>query len=112
MDLWLLIFPVKLAADRSFHQIPLAGPADPAAWASLVAMAAILAAVIARRRRDPLLFWAAGFFGLALVPVSNLVVLIGAPMAERFLPSVGFALAVAALAYRFAAPRTAAMVFR
>jgi tetratricopeptide (TPR) repeat protein len=111
MDLWLLVFPVRLAADRSFNEIPLAGAADPAAWASLLLVTAILGAVIARRRREPLLFWAAGLFGIALLPVSNLVVLIGAPMAERFLylPSVGFAIAVAALAYRFARPRTAAL---
>jgi tetratricopeptide (TPR) repeat protein len=112
MDLWLLVFPVRLAADRSFNQIPLSGAADPAAWAALLAVAGILTAAIARRRRDPLLFWAAGFFGVALVPVSNLFVLIGAPMAERFLylPSVGFAVAAAVLAYRFAPPRTAAII--
>jgi hypothetical protein len=112
MDLWLLVFPVQLAADRSFNQIPLSSLADPAAWAALLAVAAILTAAIARRRRDPVLFWAAGFFGVALVPVSNLLVLIGAPMAERFLylPSVGFAVAAAAVAYRFATPRNAAIV--
>jgi len=112
MDLWLLVFPIQLAADRSFSVISLAHATDPAAWAAALAVAAILAAVIVWRRRDPLLFWAAGFFGVALLPVSNLAVLIGAPMAERFLylPAVGFAIAVAALVYHFAAPRTATIV--
>jgi tetratricopeptide (TPR) repeat protein len=112
MDLWLLFVPVRLAADRSFNEIPVSSVTDPAAWATLLVVVAILTAVIARRRRDPLLFWAAGFFGIALLPVSNLVVLIGAPMAERFLylPSVGFAVALAALIYQFAPPRTAALV--
>jgi tetratricopeptide (TPR) repeat protein len=111
MDLALLLWPANLAADRSFRQIPLAGAADPGAWISAAVVAAILAAVIVRRRRDPLLFWAAGFFGIALLPVSNLAVLIGAPMAERFLylPSIGFAAAIAALVYRFAPPRPAAL---
>jgi tetratricopeptide (TPR) repeat protein len=59
------------------------------------------------RRTDPIWFWCAGFFGLMLLPTSNLVVLIGATMAERFLylPAVAFAMALSAACYRFVRPR-------
>jgi hypothetical protein len=110
MDLLLLVWPVKLSSDRAYAEIVPASFADPAAWASLLVVAAMLAAVIARRRKEQVLFWAAGFFGLTLLPSSNLVVLIGATMAERFLylPAIGFAVALSAVAYRFA-PRHAAV---
>jgi tetratricopeptide (TPR) repeat protein len=99
MDLLLLVWPAALACERGFDQIAPASFADPAVWLALAAVVGILAAVIARFRRDKLMFWAAGMFAIALLPVSNLVVLIGATMAERFLylPSIGFALAVAGL---------------
>ena len=42
-------------------------------------------AVIARRRSNPVIFFAAGFFGIALLPTSNLLMTIGNIMAERFL---------------------------
>jgi hypothetical protein len=110
MDLALLLWPANLVSDRAYAQILVAPFSDPAAWVSALVVAAILAAVILRRRSEPILFWAAGFFALTLLPASNLVVLINATMAERFLylPAVGFAVALAALAYRFA-PRHAAV---
>jgi hypothetical protein len=110
MDLALLLWPAKLVSDRAYAQIVAAPFSDPAAWASAISAGAILAAVILRRRSEPLLFWAAGFFALTLLPASNLAVLINATMAERFLylPAVGFAAALAALVYRFA-PRHAAV---
>jgi tetratricopeptide (TPR) repeat protein len=79
--------------------VALAGAADPWAWLSLLAIVAILAVALARYRSDRLVFWSVGFLGIALLPTSNLVVLIGAPMAERFLylPAVAFAILVAAL---------------
>jgi protein O-mannosyl-transferase len=103
MNLWLLVCPIRLAADRAFDQIPLAQAADPAAWLALALIAAALAAAIRLRPRDPIWFWCAGFFGLTLLPASNLVVLIGATMAERFLylPSVAFAVALSVAAYRY-----------
>jgi len=112
MDLALLAWPVNLSCDRSFDQIAISGPADAGAWAALFAVAGILVVVVARRRHDPLPFWAAGFFGVALLPVSNLVVQIGATMAERFLylPSIGFAVTAAALVYRWARPQYAAAI--
>jgi protein O-mannosyl-transferase len=101
VDLWLLLFPITLSCERS--QVLLSAWSDPRAWLSLVVAIAIVATVVARRRKDPLLFWAAGFFGIALLPTSNLVIFIGAAMAERFLylPAVAFAVAVTALLFRW-----------
>ena len=102
LDLWLVLVPLALSCDRSFDQIPLAGWSDPWAWLSLLAVVAILAFALVRYRKDRVAFWAAGFFGIALLPTSNLIFPIGATIAERFLylPSVGFAVAAAALLYR------------
>jgi len=112
MDLGLLLWPAGLSCDRSYREIALAGPSDPAAWLALAIVAALLAAAIARYRRDRLLFFAAGFFGIAILPTSNLVVAIGSIMAERFLylPSVAFAIALVVLVQRAVSPKTAAIL--
>jgi tetratricopeptide (TPR) repeat protein len=111
LDLRLLVWPAGLSFDRSYGEIPLAGAGDAGAWAALVIVIALLATAIVRRRRDPLLFWAAGFFGITLLPASNLVVLIGSIMAERFLylPSIAFAIAVTALIFRASRDRKGAV---
>lgn len=104
LDLWLLLCPWQLSADRSYNQIPVASPADLAAWLSLLVIAAILALAVLRFRTDRLVFWSAGFLGLTLLPTSNLIFPIGSIMAERFLyiPSIAFSIAAAALAFRLA----------
>jgi protein O-mannosyl-transferase len=108
-DLLLLVWPARLTSDRSFAEAPIAGGSDPAAWLALAVVVAIGAAVLVRRRKNPELLWAAGLFAVTLLPASNLIFVIGATMAERFLylPAIGFAVAVAALVYRFAPPRAA-----
>ena len=75
----------------------------------MIAVVAILTSASARFRRDPLWFWLAGFFGIALLPTANLLFPIGALMAERFLylPSVAFAMCLAAAADRIAPRRLA-----
>ena len=100
LDLWLLLCPVILSCDRS--QATLSTWSDPWAWLSLLAIVAILGIAFIRYRSDRLIFWAAGFFAIAILPTSNLVILIGTAMAERFLylPSVAFAVIVTALLYR------------
>lgn len=107
LDLWLLVCPLRLSSDRAFHAIPMAGWSDWRVWATLAVAAAILWTVVKRRRRDPVMFWSVGLFGIALLPTSNLLTVIGSIMAERFLylPSIGFAVAVAAMAWRLANPR-------
>ena len=106
--LWLFLWPARLSADYSFNAVPLFG-GNAFNWENIKALlglavcvsaAALIAvlAVRARRVERPALFFLAFFF-LALSPTSNLVVLIGSIMAERFLylPSVGLAGLVAAV---------------
>jgi tetratricopeptide (TPR) repeat protein len=108
--LWLFLWPARLSADYSFNAVPLFG------WRStrwediqaLIALAvclgavclAVILAVRGRRAGRPLFFFLVFFF-VALSPVSNLIILIGAMMAERFLylPSVGLAGCVVAAIY-------------
>ncbi|MGA3095194.1 MAG: hypothetical protein ABSF25_01970 [Bryobacteraceae bacterium] len=107
IELWLLVWPLRLSSDRSYNQIPLAGFSDAGAWLALLTIVTISAVVIFRRKKDPALFWAAGFVGITMLPVSNLIFLIGAISGERFLylPAAGFAVALAALAYRLNWPK-------
>ena len=74
-----------------------------------LSVVAILAVAVARHRKDPVLFWGVGFIAITLLPTSNLVVLIGAAMGERFLylPSVAFSVLVAAMLYRLQTERYA-----
>ncbi len=94
----LLAWPARLSFDYSYNENPLFGW-GLASWQDvkailslLVCLAGVAAAIVCWRRRKPV-FFAIAFFFATLSPVSNLVILIGSIMAERFLylPSVGFA---------------------
>ncbi|MGA3017199.1 MAG: tetratricopeptide repeat protein [Bryobacteraceae bacterium] len=102
MFLWRFLWPARLTADYSYNAIPLFGW-RASNWEdakALIALAvclgaALLAVLLAarwRRTGRPLLFFLVFFF-VALSPTSNLIILIGSIMAERFLylPSVGLA---------------------
>ncbi|SPF31986.1 conserved membrane hypothetical protein [Candidatus Sulfopaludibacter sp. SbA4] len=90
--LWLLVWPRNLSCDYSYNQVP------PFHWelgdcvALAVCAGAAAAAIFCYRRHKAVCFFIAFFFA-ALAPASNLVILIGSIMAERFLylPSIGFA---------------------
>ncbi len=100
--LWLFVWPARLSADYSYNAVPLfgwgkSGWEDAQALLALAVClgAALLAVVLALRGRDlgkTVLFFLV-FFCVALSPTSNLILLIGSIMAERFLylPSVGLA---------------------
>jgi len=98
--LWLFAWPAHLSADYSYNSVPLATGIIP-----LMILAALVGAIaLAIRWRatlPPLLFFL-GFFLIAFAPVSNLIVIIGSIMGERFmyLPSVGLA-GCAVIAIRF-----------
>ena len=117
MFLWLFLWPVRLSADYSYNAIPLFGWRasnweDAKALIALAvclgaALLAVLLAVRWRRTGRPLLFFLIFFF-VALSPTSNLIVLIGSIMAERFLylPSVGLAGCVVAAVHALGARRS------
>jgi tetratricopeptide (TPR) repeat protein len=96
--LWLFVWPARLSADYSYNAVPLVAwhPADWEDAKALIALAVCLGAALLAvrwyRTRKPLFFFLAFFF-VALAPTSNLAILIGSIMAERFvyLPSIGLA---------------------
>ncbi len=109
--LWLLLWPGRLSCDYSFNQVPLAVD-----WKSLAALAVCLAAaVFAVRsfRRNRAVFFFIAFFFVTLAPTSNVFLLIGTIMAERFLylPAIAFAgclvMTVYAACRRLRSPRAA-----
>jgi tetratricopeptide (TPR) repeat protein len=100
--LWRFLWPASLSADYSYNAVPLFGwrvsnweDAKAIAALAVCLCAAVLAVLLAIRRRraeKPLLFFLVFFF-VALGPASNLAILVGSMMAERFLylPLVGLA---------------------
>jgi tetratricopeptide (TPR) repeat protein len=94
----LLLWPRWLSWDHSYNQIPMATPAMGLASLAGISLALVALAWLFRRHPAPCFFGA--FFFVALAPVSNLLLLIGTIMAERFLylPSLGFAGCVVAAA--------------
>ena len=103
--LWQFVWPARLSADYSFNAVPLFG-SGKSVWedaealiALVVCLGAALLAALRWRPGKPVQFFVIFFF-VAFAPTSNLIVLIGSIMAERFLylPSLGLAgCAVAAI---------------
>ena len=95
--LWLFVWPARLSPDYSYNAVPLFGwrLLDAEDAKTLAALALCLGAIwlaVRWRSRKPLFFFLIFFF-VALLPTSNLAILIGSIMAERwvYLPSIGLA---------------------
>ncbi|NRA96759.1 MAG: hypothetical protein HRU14_11185, partial [Planctomycetes bacterium] len=98
-DLQALVLPLWLHPTPSVQEIPPAvGSSDPRVVVGIVAVAALVAGVVVAWRRAPRIAFGLAFFGGALLPVTNLLVPIGALAATRFLylPLTGIAVAIAA----------------
>jgi hypothetical protein len=98
----LLLWPAQLSCDYSFHQIPLFhwnwfDGQDLPVVIGLLLLAGAFALFVWAYRRNPTVAFFVAFFFITLAPTSNLVILIGSVMAERFLylPAIGFAVCVA-----------------
>ncbi len=119
--LWLFLWPSQLSADYSWNATPLFGwrLANLDDAKTLIAAVALCVAGIAatfpvvRMRAGRALLFFFGFFFVALLPASNLIVLIGSIMAERFLylPSVGLAGVLVAAVYALSRVRSALVVW-
>ncbi len=111
----LVAWPARLSADYSYNQIPLTqGAASD--WISWIVMALVVAGAVWFYRRNPAIFFLAGFAFLAILPASNLLVSTGTMMAERliYLSAAGvvacFVLGALAAAERFGKQRAAAIL--
>jgi tetratricopeptide (TPR) repeat protein len=96
----LLLWPARLSYDYSYNEIPLfgsPGAANATAVAAMIGCAASAVWGLLSWRRRPALFFGFAFFAAAFAPVSNLPIVIGSIMGERFLytPSIGLALCAA-----------------
>ena len=95
----LVVWPWHLQADYGPPGIPVGGPITLRHILGLMLLAGFIALFVRWRKRQPVaafgLFWAA----IALAPISNLLTPTGIVMAERvlFLPTVGLAIALAAM---------------
>lgn len=124
--LWLIVWPGRLSSDYSYNQIPLFSWRMNSweDWQLIVVLAvcigaATVATIYYRQSRRQLLFFTA-FFLLSMAATSNVLILIGTIMAERFLylPSVGaigFLVGTGLVVYRrflsrWAAARTATVI--
>jgi tetratricopeptide (TPR) repeat protein len=103
---WLLVWPARLSTDYSYSQIPIAtGTLHD--WIAWITVAIVLGTAAVQFTKRHLFFFFGGFALMTFVPVSNLLILIGTIMAERFLylPAIGFAacfvMAVYAISDRF-----------
>lgn len=91
------VFPLLLSADESAWSIPLLSGGSPAGFAAVLFLAVVASAAVVRIRSAPATAFGILFFGVALLPTSNLLFPIGTIFAERllYLPSAGVCLILA-----------------
>lgn len=99
----LLIIPHPLTHDYSFSQIKTHNLSDPISIISLAVYLALFIYAIINIKNKNIIAFSILFYLITLSPVSNLFLLIGATMAERFMyiPSFGFCIAITFLLIKF-----------
>ena len=88
----LLFYPHPLTYDYSFNQIPYKNFSDLSVVSSLIIHVSLIVYALATFRKKNILAWCIFFYMASIFIVSNFVLNIGAPLAERFLyqPSIAF----------------------
>jgi len=91
----LLFIPYPLSYDYSFNQIPITSFSNIIVIVSIIIYIGMFVYAVIRFRKRDLISFSILFYLITMFLVSNLVVLIGSTMAERFLfiPSLSFCLA-------------------
>ena len=95
--LLLLVFPVHLSYDYSYNEIPIVSFANAKAFVPLLVYAGLAFIAIRELKRKSIVSFGILFFFITISMTSNLIILIGATMADRFLyvPSLGFCIILA-----------------
>ncbi len=95
----LLVFPHPLSCDYSFAQIPIHSTSDILALFAIIFYAAIAIYALLTIRKKSIFSFAILFYLITIAPVANIFLIIGSPMAERFLyiPSLGFCMGITLL---------------
>ncbi|MBK8080438.1 MAG: tetratricopeptide repeat protein [Saprospiraceae bacterium] len=93
----LLIFPHPLSHDYSFAQISLQSLSSPPAIAAFLICIFLAIYAAMEMRKKTIVAFAIIFFFITVAPVSNIFLLIGSTMAERFMytPSLAFCIVLA-----------------
>ncbi len=101
--LLLLFFPHPLSYDYSYNEIPTISFASAKASVSLLVYAVLGFIAIRELRKKSFVSFGILFFLITISMTSNLIVLIGATMADRFLyvPSLGFSIILTYFWIRF-----------
>jgi hypothetical protein len=96
----LMVWPVHLRADYSSQEFVASTGFGRDELFGLTLVVAIVTLIWVMRRRAPVVSFGLSWFAIGLFPVSNVFVPTGVLIAERtlFLPSIGFIIAVVALA--------------
>jgi protein O-mannosyl-transferase len=102
--IFLLIFPYPLSHDYSFDQIKIREITDAGALLAIAIYAAAGIYSLRTIRNRNVVAFSILFFLFTIAPTSNLFVLIGATMAERFLytPSLGYCILLCWLLFKLA----------
>jgi tetratricopeptide (TPR) repeat protein len=92
----LLVVPHPLSYDYSFSQIPIIGFSNPKALAAVAVIIGLFVYAARGFMKKDVLAFCILFYGMSVVITSNLLVDIGATMAERFIftGSLGFCIAL------------------
>ncbi len=101
--IWLLIFPYLLSCDYSYSTIIIQTISNPIPLFGIILIIGLLGYSVINIRKKNIVAFGILFFLISLAPVSNMFILIGATMAERFLyvPSLGFCVIITFFLIKF-----------
>ncbi|MBL7690268.1 MAG: tetratricopeptide repeat protein [Flavipsychrobacter sp.] len=91
----ILVFPHPLSYDYSFNQIPIIGFSDPKALAAIAVIVALAVYAVKNFAKRDVFAYCILFYAFSVVITSNLLVDIGATMAERFIYTGSLAFCIA-----------------
>jgi len=99
----LLIVPYFLSFDYNFSQIKIYNFSDPVTWLVITIVLILGVYALIKTPKKSIIAFGILYFFISIAPASNIFLLIGATMAERFMytPSLGFCIIVTYLLIKY-----------